>query len=114
MQASVSVHTGAECPLLQVLLYCVSQTRNNLSSVLRVTEVSVFEGLYRGERKLSGICVSTRFNASVCQLEVSINRGSTVAIHAVAFMSYNLLFYFFIFFFVLEMEEAKPRIKFGT
>ena len=43
---SASVRAGAECPLSEVPLYCVSETGGRLLSVLRVREVSVFGGFF--------------------------------------------------------------------
>ena len=43
---SASVRAGAECPLSEVPLYCVSETGRRLLSVLRVREVSVFGGFF--------------------------------------------------------------------
>ena len=73
---SASVRAGAQCPLSEVPLYCVSEMGSSVLSVLRVREVSVSGGFlysfYFGTR------VSVRFTASVRSWEVSVNGGSTV------------------------------------
>ena len=64
---SASVRAGAQCPLSEVPLYCVSEMGSSVLSVLRVREVSVSGGFF-----------VLHFTASVRSWEVSVNGGSTV------------------------------------
>ena len=70
-EANISVCTVEECPLLEVLLYCIGQTGSNLFSVLRVREVSVFGGLFvqRLTEKSYRTCLSVHFTEvyAVCR-----------------------------------------------
>ena len=43
---SASVRAGAQCPLSEVPLYCVSEMGSSVLSVLRVREVSVSGGFF--------------------------------------------------------------------